>query len=59
LTREFAGVFEGFILWVGVLRLFLRVVVATTSWTASLNGEECIVAAQDENQRWVVQTTAA
>jgi transcriptional regulator with XRE-family HTH domain len=33
--------------------------VAKTSWSASLNGEECIVATQDENQRWVVQTTAA
>jgi transcriptional regulator with XRE-family HTH domain len=33
--------------------------VATTSWSASLNGAECIVATLGENQRWVVQTTAA
>lgn len=33
--------------------------VATTTWTASLNHEERIVATQDENERWVVQTTAA
>ncbi len=33
--------------------------VAKTTWTASLNHEERIVATQDENEHWVVQTTAA
>lgn len=33
--------------------------VATTTWTAALNHEERIVATQDENEHWVVQTTAA